>query len=268
MQYCFDKKQLKCLFATCCDFPEYQKENFIINFLFLVVLVIVGTGLCGYIFYSKRNKYSECYFDNKKKNNNNNNNNEVSNTTTKFKLFGKNLSANQTNLLRSNREYLSDKFNLFAYVSNITVIFFNIFTLFLLFGKFMEIINIYNEFKYPASIIDNSISNDKDILRDESTLPVKMLDIVFKIFVIIVNYTVFNIDSEFLDNNKKNISTMIFAIYYCYASLNVYFEKKILLYENYLFYAVVSLLIVLLVFVFSIFQNKVFFSKLSKLKNK
>jgi len=54
------------------------------------------------------------------------------------------------------------------------------FFLLLFIAKFCKIINIYNEFNYNSTIIDDSINNDKDILRDDNIITQKIIDFIIK----------------------------------------------------------------------------------------
>jgi len=237
MQYCYLKKQLKCLFYSCCNFSEYQSENFKINIIILSILLIIGLILAIYLFWFKKESYLDTYLDNKNLNN--------SHISFNLSIFGKNLNMTQMNFLRENRGNLSDRLNTFTYISNIIIIFFNVFLAYLFIAKFCEIINIYNEFNYNSTIIDDSINNDKDILRDDNIIPQKIIDFTIQFLGLIFSYSIFNIDSEFIDHNKKNILIILYFIYNFYDSINIYTSKKVLLYENYLIYAKISIIYLL-----------------------
>lgn len=261
MQYCYDNMQLKCLFDLCCDFSEYQSENFNINLSLLIILTLIGSGLCFYLFFSKKDSNLESHLENRNNNNSFNNN---YNNTLNFSAFGKNLNLTQINFLKDRRN-LSDRYSPFIYISNTMNIFLNIFIAYLFLAKFFEMLNLYNEYNFKSTIIVDNINTDKNILKDDYFIPRKILEFSFQIFGLIVVFTIFNLDSEFLDHNKKNTFTILYFLYYLYDSINIYTEKKILLYENYLFYSIISVVIIILIFVYSIYINKIFFSKLSKI---
>lgn len=258
MQYCYQKMQLKCLFSLCCDFSEYQSENFLLNLLLLIILLLCGTCLCAYMYYTKDKTLIENSQENK---------NAINNSlqqSMNLSIFEKKMNMTQMNFLKENRANLADRNSGFTYTSNIIIVFFNILVAFLFLAKFFEMLNLYNEFNYNSALISNNVSSDKGLLVDDYVIPSKMADFVIQIFGLVLAFTVFNLDSEFLDHNKKNIFSILFFAYYFYDSVNIYSAKKILLYENYLFYSIISLVLIITIFVYCIYINKIFFSKLSK----
>lgn len=261
MQYCYQKMQLKCLFKLCCDFSEYQSENFLLNLFLLIILLIIGTSLCLYIFYLRERIFPEN--SNENKTIINNSLNPILNTS----IFDKKLNNSQFNNLRDiskdNRPNLADRNSEFVHLSNMIIIYFNILLAFLFLSKFFEMLNLYNELNYNAIFIANELSTDKGLLVDDNDIPRKLLSFVIQIFVLILAYSIFNVDSEFLDHNKKNIISILLFAYYFYDSINIYFAKNVLLYQNYLFYAAIAIIIILKLSVYSIYINKIFFSKLS-----
>lgn len=251
MQYCFEKQKLKCLFSGCCNLIEYQTENLITNISLLIILFISGIILCLNIFTL----------------NNENSTEEIKNLNISFNP-NKSMTDLSFSALKfgkvSPRGFLSDKSSPFTYFNSITSIFLNLSMIYLFIGKLIEILNIYNEFQFNSSLLDKNISNDKNILTDDLFLPKNIFQVILHIFGLIVAHIVYNLDSEFLDHNKKNIFTIIYFFYYFYTSINVYATKSVLLYENYLFFAIISLCIIITVIIYGIYINKIFFSKLSK----
>jgi len=268
MQYCYEKLQLKCLFGLCCEFSEYQSENFLLNLILLIILLLIGTGLCAYMYYTKDKVHIENSLENNRNGviNNNNTVNNANQSMNNLSLFEKKLNMTQMNFLRENRAYLADRNSGFTHTSNIIIMFFNVFIAFLFLAKFFEMLNLNNEFNFNASLFSggDNFSTDKGLLIDDYLIPKKIVNFTIQVFGLIFAFAVFNLDSEFLDHNKKNIFTILFFAYFFYDSINIYSAKKILLYENYLFYSVVSLVLIITIFVYSIYINKIFFSKLSK----
>jgi len=251
MQYCYELKKAKCLFSSCCSYITYQKENITLNIIFLILLILTGVGICIYIFLTKKNR-----------NENYEQRNDSYNLQS-INLFGKNLNVTQMEYIMDNRGNLSDRFCLFTYISNIINIFLNIFICYLLFGKFLEILTVFNELNYDASFIKNEFNFDKNIIKDDREIPKKIFDLSINCLLLIISITIFNLDSEFIDHNKKNIFTIVFFVYYFYDSVNIYSAKEILLYESYLIYSIISFLIIIMILVYSIYINKIFFTKLS-----
>lgn len=253
MQYCFELKKAKCLFSSCCSYTSYQKENITINIFFLIILVLAGLAICLYIFNTKKNRNEN--FDQR--------NNSYNQPT--INLFGKNLNVTQMEYIMDNRGNLTDRFCMFTYISNIIIIFLNILICYLLLGKFLEILSVFNELNYDQSFIKNEFNFDKNVIKDDREIPQKIINLSLNCLLLIISLTLFNLDSEFIDHNKKNIFTVLFFVYYLYDCINVYSTKEILLYESYLIYSIVSMLIIIMVLIYSIYINKIFFTKLSKI---
>ena len=251
MQYCFELKKAKCLFSSCCSYPLYQKENLMINIIFLILLILIAIGLCVYIFITKKNRYEN--FDQR--------NNSY---FQQINLFGKNLNVTQMEYIMDNRGNLSDRFCLFTYISNVINIFLNVFICYLLFGKFLEISSFFNELNYDTSFIKNGFNYDKNVIKDERLIPQKIFNLSLNAFLLMMSITIFNLDSEFIDHNKKNIYIIVFFVYYFYDSINIYYAEEVLLYENYLIYSIISLLIIVMIIIYSLYINRIFFTKLSK----
>jgi hypothetical protein len=167
--------------------------------------------------------------------------------------------------IMDNRGNLSDRFCLFTYISNIINIFLNVLICYLLFGKFLEILSFFNELNYDTSIIKNEFNYDKNVIKDEREIPKKIFDLSLNAFLLIMSITIFNLDSEFIDHNKKNIFIIVFFVYYLFDSINIYSAEEVLLYESYLIYSIISLLIIIMIIIYSLYINRIFFTKLSKL---
>lgn len=166
--------------------------------------------------------------------------------------------------------------------------------LFFIISKIFEILNLKEEFKY------NYLSNEKNkileyyqdaasrpfiefedtkqlydsvyfsnlnfekIYSDENTF-LLLVKYFIEITSLIAIYCVNQMAFELPEYNKKNIFVMIFFSFYSYYCNRVYTNKSCLLYQNYMIYFCVALLVVFLTVLHSIFNNKHFFSRISML---